>query len=330
MKDKIDFVITWVDGWDKEWQSQRNKYAGEDPDNTAEYRFRDLGTLKYIFRWIEKFTPRVNNIFFVTCWHYPSWLNLNHPKLKFIKHEDYIPKEYLPTFNAIPIELNFHRIKELSEHFVYFNDDMFITNYMKETDFFEKWLPKQIAWLSAIPTDNEKFSHLLLNNILLINRNCSYREMINKHKSKWYYPWYWIRVLAQTIFLKNYPCLVWLYNPHLPNSLLKSTMNELWVKEYDMLNNTSKNRFRTKDDINQYIFSRYDIANWKISPRKINLWHCYGLSNNNKNLIKSIKKQKYKMICINDVINDFDFGKAKVEINKALENLLPEKSTFEK
>jgi hypothetical protein len=55
----------------------------------------------------------------------------------FVKHEDYIPKEYLPTFNANTIELNFHRIKELSEHFVYFNDDTFITNYMNESDFFE-------------------------------------------------------------------------------------------------------------------------------------------------------------------------------------------------
>ncbi|MBR6908270.1 hypothetical protein IKN40_07520 [bacterium] len=87
---------------------------------------------------MEKFTPWVNNVFFVTCGHYPSWLNLNHPKLKFIKHEDYIPKEYLPTFCSHTIELNFHRIKELSEHFVYFNDDTFIINHMRESDFFEK------------------------------------------------------------------------------------------------------------------------------------------------------------------------------------------------
>ena len=27
------------------------------------------------------------------------------------KHEDYIPKQYLPTFSSHPIELNMHRIR---------------------------------------------------------------------------------------------------------------------------------------------------------------------------------------------------------------------------
>ena len=73
----------------------------------------------------------------IRCGHYPDWLNLDCPKLRFIKHEDYIPKKYLPTFNSHTIELNFNRIKELSERFVYFNDDMFIIDYMEKSDFFE-------------------------------------------------------------------------------------------------------------------------------------------------------------------------------------------------
>ena len=82
MNEKIDFIITWVDGWDKERQKERNKYAWKDPEDFADYRFRDMDTLKYLFRWIEKFAPRVNNVFFVTCGHYPSWLNLDYPKLR--------------------------------------------------------------------------------------------------------------------------------------------------------------------------------------------------------------------------------------------------------
>ena len=330
MEEKIDFIIIWVDGDDKEWQYQRNKYAWKNPEDLSECRFRDWGTLKYLFRWIEKFTPWVNNVFFVTCGHYPSWLNLNHPKLKFVKHENYIPKEYLPTFNANTIELNFHRIKDLSEHFVYFNDDCFITNYMEKSDFFEKWLPKQIAGLSAIPTSNEIFWHLILNDINLINRNFSYKNSINKNKKKWYYPWYSIRVLAQTIFLKYYPCLVGVYNPHLPNSLLKSTMDTLRNKEFDVLNLSSITKFRTKDDVNQYVFSRYDIMNWNFIPRKSRIWHCYEISdNNNKDLINSIVKQKYQMLCINDSSNDFDFKKIKSDIINAFQKILPEKSSFE-
>jgi hypothetical protein len=41
MKEKIDFIIAWVDDGDKEWLSQRNKYAGKNPEDIADYRFRD-------------------------------------------------------------------------------------------------------------------------------------------------------------------------------------------------------------------------------------------------------------------------------------------------
>ena len=164
MDERIDFVIPWVDGCDTKWKELRNKFAGTNPEDSADYRFRDWENLKYLFRWIEKFTPWVNNIFFITCGQYPSWLNINHPKLKFIKHDDYIPHEYLPTFNANTIELNLHRINELSEHFVYFNDDMFIIDYMKRTDFFECWLPKHVAGIDAVESTNEIFGHILLNN----------------------------------------------------------------------------------------------------------------------------------------------------------------------
>ena len=330
MNEKIDFIIAWVDGWDREWQMLRNKYAGKNPEDTAENRFRDWWILKYLFRWIEKFTPWVNNVFFVTCGHYPSWLNLDCPQLKFIKHEDYIPKEYLPTFNSHTIELNFHRIKELSEYFVYFNDDMFIINHMKKSDFFEKGKPKHVAGLSAIPTENEVFGHIMLNNINLINRHFSYREVLNKNKKKWYYPWYSIRVLAQTIFLQNYPCLVWLYNSHLPNSLLKTTMNRLWWEEFDILDSSSKSKFRAETNINQYIFSRYDIMNGNFIPRKSSVGQSYEVKNNNRILLDSIVKQKQKMICINDNSTDFEFEKAKSELINAFEKILPEKSNFEK
>lgn len=329
MKEKIDFIIAWVDGWDKEWQMQRNKYAGKNPEDIADFRYRDWDNLRYLFRWIEKFTPRVNNVFFVTCWHLPPRLNLDHPKLKFIKHEDYIPKEYLPTFNANTIELNFHRIKELSEHFVYFNDDTFITNYMKEVDFFENWLPKQIAWLSVIPNGNETNDCMVLNDTHLISRHFPFKDLMNNNKWKWFYYWYSLRVLIQTLFLKNYSNLVWMYNSHMPNPLLKSTLTKLWDIEYDVLNTASITKFREKTDVNQYVFSWYDIASWNFMPRRSNTWCHFWIWNDNRRLIKSIVNQKYKMICMHDAEN-LDFEKAKKEIIDAFEKILPEKSKYEK
>lgn len=136
--EKVDFVILWVDGRPSGRQVKQNILPIKDrcfrKPLSGEWE-----NLKYWFRGVEKFAPWVNNVYFVTCGHYPEWLNLEHPKLRFVKHEDFIPKECLPTFSSRPIDMNLHRIEELSEHFVYFNDDMFLIDKVEKTDFFQKW-----------------------------------------------------------------------------------------------------------------------------------------------------------------------------------------------
>jgi hypothetical protein len=84
---------------------------------------------------VEKFAPWVNHVYFVTWGHYPQWINLEHPKLMLIRHKEYIPKKYLPTYNSNIIELNLHRISSLSEKIILFDDDMFLTDYVDEKDF---------------------------------------------------------------------------------------------------------------------------------------------------------------------------------------------------
>lgn len=152
--DKIDFVLPWVDGSDSAWIKQRNEYLGIKNDQTQDSRFRDWENLQYWFRGVEKFAPWVNHIYFVTWGHIPSWLNTDHPKLTVVKHEDYIPKQYLPTFSSHPIELNMHRIRGLSEQFVYFNDDTFIINKMEPEDFFRNGLPRDYCIETALVQDD--------------------------------------------------------------------------------------------------------------------------------------------------------------------------------
>ena len=102
-------------------ERQKKQGVSVDIDDRIE-RYRDWEILKYLFRSIENFAPWVNNVYFVTCGHLPAWLNTECPKLQIVSHKDFIPEKYLPTFNSHSIEWNFHRIKNLSEHFVYFND----------------------------------------------------------------------------------------------------------------------------------------------------------------------------------------------------------------
>ena len=123
MSDKIDFVITWVNGNDPQWQKERDAYAANEHieyyENNA--RFRDWDTLKYWFRGVEKYAPWANKIFFVTWGHLPDWLDINHPKLQIINHSAFIPAEYLPTFNSNVIEYFFHKINGILLRFLFFS-----------------------------------------------------------------------------------------------------------------------------------------------------------------------------------------------------------------
>ena len=168
-KEKIDFVITWVDGNDKNWIKERALYLGEFGDK-RNVRYRDWDLLRYWFRGVEKFAPWVNKIHFVTYGHLPEWLNTNHPNLNIVKHEDFIPKQYLPTFNSHTIELNFHRIKGLSEKFVYFNDDMYLINKSNPEDFFRNNLPCDAAVLGCICPQDDVVSNVIFNNVVILNK----------------------------------------------------------------------------------------------------------------------------------------------------------------
>jgi hypothetical protein len=103
----IDFVITWVDMDDPKWQAEFAKYSGK-KENTkngvSEARFRDYGFLKYWFRGVEKFAPWVRKIHFVTSGQKPDWLDANNPKINLVNHKDYIPAQFLPTYNSVVIE----------------------------------------------------------------------------------------------------------------------------------------------------------------------------------------------------------------------------------
>ena len=132
----IDFVVLWVDGNDPVWQTEKAGFSPEKvTDANDDNRYRDWGLMRYWFRAVEKYAPWVRKVHFVTWGHLPSFLNVNSPKLHIVRHEDYMPSEWLPTFSSHSLEMNIHRIPGLAEHFVYFNDDMFLTRPMKKTDF---------------------------------------------------------------------------------------------------------------------------------------------------------------------------------------------------
>lgn len=129
----IDIVYTWVNDADPLWAAEREKWAaqlgitqGTTRRANHKERFRNRDELRYSLRSIEMFAPWVNRIHIVTADQTPEWLDTSHPKINLVSHSDIFDADHLPTFNSSAIECRLHRIPGLAEHFIYFNDDVFL------------------------------------------------------------------------------------------------------------------------------------------------------------------------------------------------------------
>ena len=138
----VDLVVLWVDSADKEWLAKKTawqqQYSGLPLNAIDESRFRQNDELKYLLRSVEQNLPWIHKIFLVTDHQVPSWLKLNHPKLKLVSHEDIFPQDALPVFNSLAIEARLPYIPSLSEHFLYANDDMFVSTPLPKSYFFDE------------------------------------------------------------------------------------------------------------------------------------------------------------------------------------------------
>ena len=330
MEDRIDFVIPWVDGGDPEWVKQKNMYSGKatSEDDARDIRFRDWDTLKYWFRGVEKYAPWVGKIHFITWGHLPEWLDTDNPKLHIVNHKDYIPEEYLPTFSSHVIELNMHRIPDLSRKFVSFNADIFILKDLAEEDFFKNGLPCDMAVANAITPRLGEFSPILLQTTSYINKHFNKKHDIKKNFSKWFSLKYG-KLLIRTICLTPWTFYTGFYNHHLAVPYLKDTLETVWNEEPEILDQTCSHRFRNDTDVSQYIFRYWRLAEGNFVPHE-ELGRYINMGNDNSRIFDAVRNRKYKLLCINDKENNADFETEKQKLIDAFESVFPEKSSFEK
>jgi hypothetical protein len=116
----IDIVYTW---------------KGEDFSNNR--RLSNNNELKYSLRSVELNAQWVNKIYILMNKNkMPSWIKPTD-KIIILEHTDTFPsKKYLPNINSNAIESTIVNIPGLSEHYIYFNDDVFLGKKTKYTDFF--------------------------------------------------------------------------------------------------------------------------------------------------------------------------------------------------
>ncbi|MBR6365555.1 MAG: Stealth CR1 domain-containing protein [Lachnospiraceae bacterium] len=332
-KNDVDIVIMWVDGSDPAWIREKlgyqmNSAVSDELVADSAKCFRDMGTLKYWFRSIEKFAPWVRKIHFVTWGHLPEWLDTSCKKLHIVNHKDFMPEGSLPTYNSRALEVNLHRIPGLAENFVYFNDDNFLMRPSKKSDFFKRGLPRDCAILSPVVPQRFGTGAIQINDLEIVNDHFHGTQCIKKNWKKWYTPKYG-KYLLRTLILKKNANIVGLYEPHGPNSMKKSTYEEVWSKEEAALMGTTMSRFKKKDNVNQWLMRDWQIASGAFSPRSPKFGKFYDLSYSLDAACWDILSQKHSLICLNDSSDIEDFEQVKKRLVDCFEKILPKKSQFE-
>ena len=309
---QIDIVIPFYNDSDKVWSEILYKYMKEEGSNdrqvVGEERYRDWENFKYWFRGVEENCKWVNKVFLIVASEsqIPEWLDRNNPKLRIVLHEEYIPEELLPTFNIMTIENYICRIEDLSDNYVYCNDDYFFLNPVPDTMFFIDKYPvysesksdkSEIKKIDSSGVDGT-FYQTLNNGMDLQLKICGARAH-----------WYAL--------------------DHLPVSHKKDFENQIINEYYDEFIKANKtSRFRCRDNYSNHVF----LCLYKdLEP--------YIISNMySKSCYVSVRKdtdfnsfKDYDMVCFNDtqLLSQEDFIEVKNRMLDFLENKLPNKSSYE-
>lgn len=335
MAEKIDFVVIWVDGNDPNWKFEKNKYLALEGRNNVDAspeRYRDWDVLKYWFRAVEKYAPWVNQVHFVTCGQIPEWLNLNAPKLNFVKHSDYIPEQYLPTFSSHPIELNLHRITGLSEHFVYYNDDFFLTAPVEPEDFFCDGLPCDCIEERPLEfCQRDLYNNIQVNEIVFVNKHFNRLQNRNEHPALWYSPKA-LHISARNMLLGAFRCrhFFGLHPHHLPQAYLKESFYEVWSVEKAWMDETCRHRFRNQNDLSQFVVKFWQLLRGNFMPyNKRKFGKVFEIGLEMDAIERAILNHSFKAVCLNDSGIILDFEQRKRRLTQVFERVLPEKSSFE-
>ncbi|MCM1168443.1 MAG: stealth family protein [Bacteroides sp.] len=329
---EIDFIVTWVDMNAPEWQQEFAKYASHkdnEKNGVSEARFRDYGFLKYWFRGVERFAPWVRKIHFVTCGQAPGWLDVSNPKIHLVNHRDFIPQQFLPTYNSVVIERYMYRIPGLAEHFVYFNDDFYITDTLPQERFFKDGLPCDIAAFQYNLAWSQWYRRIR-NNLRIINRHFDKKEVMARFHDKWFEKSYGSRA-RWNYLLKPYGKFITLRTPHNAQPYLKSTFEEVWAVAEKELTETSVNRFRAVTDYTPELFRTWQICRGNFEPYNTYAdTKMFPLMIKSQKAIKAIREQSYKLICLNDNVHIRNYAQVMADIKAAFDHILPEKSSFER
>lgn len=327
---KIDFVVSWVDGSDSKWLNKKRRYVEsakkEEDSFNGDNRYRELGLFKYWFRAVERYAPWVNKIYLVTDKQVPDFLEFNNPKISIVDHSDFIDSMYLPTFNSSTIEMNLDNIPGLSDHFVYFNDDFFLTKKVSPSDFFtaDGKVKDTIAQSVIMPV--ESYDHNLVNNTKALNLHFDKKSVILNNFRNFFNLKQGVKLFGVNVVLSIFPRFTRLFDPHTAYSLDKNMMKEAKELILPELNEAFRNRKRGLNDYTIQWVRYYQIAtgNAKVRP------YSFGKTANSNDVSqfkKLLTSKKHSVVNLQDENATLE---QVAEISATMETYYPGKSEFEK
>jgi hypothetical protein len=224
----IDAVYTWVDGNNPIIAAKRQAYSNDAAFTIADRevgpsRYTSHDELKYSLRSLEMYAGFIRHIYIVTDGQLPDWLNPEAEGVTVVDHRDIFPDSALPVFNSHAIESRLHHIAGLPEHYLYFNDDVFINRPVRAEHFFHG------NGIARIPLSPLKLGLGDPNSLEPAPNSAgkNVRKVILRHCG---------RHITNKIL-------------HTPHPQLLSVMKELAGMGFEELENTSYSRFRSTEDI---------------------------------------------------------------------------------
>ena len=291
----MDVVITFVDGNDPLW---REDFRRQLDVPALEKRYRDWGLLRFLLRGVETHLPFARKVFLVVARdsQVPAWVDRR--QVNVVLHEEIIPAAYLPTFNSCTIEMFLHRIPDLDERYLYFNDDIFPMQDCTEEDFFPEGHPAigftRCCWSRS-----------------LFKRQCLNSDRLARQAAE---------VEAERGFLRP---------EHICSPMLKSACERAFDAVEEEIY-ASLSPLRESKNVCQYLFLNYMLFAGIAIDRRISKRH-FSLAVAATNRICSfVELPDRKMVCINDVkMSREHYQTVRRRLHQAFERHFPKRSRFE-
>lgn len=308
----IDLVYLWVNGNDPAWLAKRNTCIGkpiEKLGTDCEGRYADNDELKYSLRSIEMYAPWIHKIFIVTDNQIPIWLDTFHPKIKVIDHKVIMPEISLPCFNSSLIEHFIYKIPELSEHFLYSNDDMFLNKPVTPSTFFAK------DGLPIIRLNFRPFRKLSLS----FKRKILKKELSNYNQ---------IIHNAALLVENKYGTYFGGKAHHNIDAYLKSNclyIGKLFTQE---IKTTYTNHIRNTNDIQRSLYSYAALAQKRGHLHYVTQRTSFRFHIHKEKHYAKLEKYNPTFFCMND--SEFANYEDRLKTKAFLEKRFPKKSQFER